>query len=205
MAVIHDGPEGGHDMTLRSIVLAFVLVTALSLPAFAQVPYIKVYADDTFSSTYHCGTQGVLHEFIVVLHNVPDVVSAVDFTIQYPPTMTWIGDQLPDARYVSKEVITIGSSPTGIAVAWHNCCMQAAPPGEPLVVLRPLIMWTGNCNFGCDTIEVSGYAPLGKQKPSYVRASDFTEHDALGMFTANDYCGVAVEPTTWGRVKALYR
>ena len=189
-------------MTLRSILSASVLTGLLSVPAFAQVPYVKIYSELN-SDFYHCGQAGTFQELIVVLHNVDDVVSAIDFSVQYPPSMVWLFDLLPDARYVNNEVITIGNSPTGVAVAWHSCCMQDASQG--LVVLRPVVLWRGNCN--CAPIIVGGYGPLGKTQPSYIRASDFSEHAAVGGTTNYnpDFCDIAVEPTTWGRVKSLYR
>jgi len=189
-------------MTFRSILLTFAFVSALSVPAFAQVPIVRIYEDQSYSPFFHCGPQGTLHEFIVVLHNVDDVVSAVDFSIQYPASMIFLGDQLPDGGYFNNEVILLGSSPTGVAVAWHSCCMTDASQG--LVVLRPLIMWTGNCDCA-QALVVGGYTPLGKTQPSFVRFADFTEHPALGSASPWIQCSVPVEPTTWGKVKSLYR
>ncbi len=194
-------------MTLRSIIFALALCAIAALPALAQVPRVQVCENDTFDTFYHCGEPGTIHELVVILRGVPDVVSAVDFSIQFPPGMIWIADNLPDPGYVNNEVVKIGSSPDGVAVAWHSCCMQSAPEGSQLVVLRPLIVWTNNCDreFHCEPIEVGGYTPLGKTYPSYIRASDFSEHSAVGMRTFRGNCIVPVEPTTWGKVKSLYR
>jgi hypothetical protein len=195
-------------MTLRSITLAFALGATASFPALAQVPYIQVCEDDRYDMLYHCGQPSTLHELVVVLRYVPDdVVSAVDFSVHYPPGMIWLADNLPDPGYVNNEVVIIGSSPAGVAVAWHSCCMQSVPAGTQLVVLRPLILWTANCDldFHCDPITVGGYTPLGKTAPSYIRASDFTEHAAVGIATYRADCITPVEPTTWGKVKSLYR
>jgi hypothetical protein len=174
----------------------------IAVPASAQVPSIQVY-NGLGQSALHAGVPGTTEELLVVLRNVDFIVSAVDFQIDYPPSMIWLGDQLPDARYFNNEVITIGSSPTGIAIAWHNCCMQDAVNG--LVVLRPLILWGPSGDICSQALVVRGYAPLGKTNPSVVRFGDFSEHTVIGMTSVFDGCATPVQPTTWGSVKALYR
>ena len=188
-------------MTLRTLTLAFVLTVVLSSRASAQVPFFQV---EGYPQYFPCGEPGTLLELTVVLHNVDFTVSAVDFSISYPSGMIWLADLPPDG-YVNNEVITIGQSPTGIAVAWHSCCMQNASAG--LVVLRVLILWSAECNERCQYRVVGGYAPLGKTQPSVIRYPDFSEHQAVGMtsFFNRTRCSVPVEPTTWGKVKSLYR
>jgi hypothetical protein len=147
-----------------------------------------------------CGAPGTVSEVCIVLRNVDFVVSAVDFTVNYPSSMTWLADLPPDPAYTN-EVVTIGQSPTGIAVAWAICCMQNASNG--LVVLRALVMWNGcNCN---ESVTVTGYGALGKTQPTVVRAEDFQEFEVKGLLNTFAGCPVAVQPTTWGSVKALYR
>jgi hypothetical protein len=46
---------------------------------------------------------------------------------------------------------------------------------------------------------------MGKTQPSFVRYSDMMEFTAIGFASAFYGCETAVESTTWGRVKALYR
>jgi hypothetical protein len=116
-------------------------------------------------------------------------------------------DELPDPAYLNNEVVKIGSSPTGVAVAWHPCCMQDAKPGHPLIVLRVLVLWGVNDYDICLPLAVGGYTPLGKTLPSVIQYPDLTEHSVhpLTSLINYEFCVSPVDQTTWGKVKALYR
>ena len=189
-------------MTLRTLTLALVCTVVLASRTSAQPPRFQV---EGYPPYYHCGEPGTLQELTVVLYDANFTVSAVDFAIQYPPGMIWLADLPPDGYENGDHVVTIGQSPSGIAVAWPICCMQNAPTG--LVVLRLLVLWNYNCDESCQYFVVQGYAPLGKTQPSIIRYPEFSEHPAIGMTTIfnTNRCFVPVEPTTWGKVKSLYR
>jgi hypothetical protein len=169
---------------------------------------VQVFADPEFTQTrFTCGTPGTIGEINVVLHNANFIVAGVDFSIDYPSGLTWLGDVVPDAGFISNEVVMAGNSPTGIAIAWHPCCSQDGSQG-PIVLLRARYIW-GQCDCSSmsqpDGFVVGGYTPLGKTQPTLVRLDDFQEFPAVGM--TSPLCGgpLPVESTTWGRVKALYR
>src|SRR5262249_30509672 len=158
---------------LISTVFGLVVAVAAAVPVAAQAPYVNVYTDPTLQDPHiHCGAAGTLEELFVVLHNVDFVVSAIDFQIGFPPSMTWLFDLPPAKSYPGTEQVTIGNSRDGIAVAWATCCMPDGSLG-PIIVLRPVILWSGPCD--CQTLLVEGYQPLGKTSPSFVRGSDFQE------------------------------
>ena len=193
---------------IRSGILALVIVGSLSGAANAQIPNITVYGDSNFSFQPHCGPLGTTYELVVVLHNANAVVSAVDFTIHYPPIFYWIFDQIGDASYTGtdKTVVTIGNSQGGMAMAWHACCMPDGMQGS-IVLIRPVVIWGPcDCNaFGGYVVSVGGYTPLGKTEPSFISYPDFQEHTALGMDMWICPGSMPVESATWGKVKALYR
>jgi hypothetical protein len=190
-------------MTLRSIVSTFVLLGVISGPASAQVPIIKVYSVGTYSQErIGCYPAGTLTHLYVVLENWTTPFSAVDFSIAYPSHLIW----LADVPAYDDGTVIIGNSPTGIAIAWGNCCMPDPSSGRTLL-LTPLVFVSQQCDcnvgfFG--SIVVTGYTPLGKQNPSLIRYPDLTEVSGLGSYSY--MCGpIATEPTTWGKVKSLYR
>ena len=192
-------------MNIRSTIFALALVSSVAASATAQVPSFQVYTDPALHELfYRCGTPNTTAEVFVVLTGANFEVSAVDFHIEYPPSLTWLGDFAPDAGYIGTEWVTIGNSPTGIAIAWANCCMTDGSQG-PFVVMRALVYWSGPCN--CTPFVVGGYEPLGKTQPSVVRNGDFREFGASGVSTFYNpvFCATAVEKTTWGKVKSLYR
>jgi hypothetical protein len=63
-----------------------------------------------------------------------------------------------------------------------------------------------DCNQGSpQAVVVGGYTPFGKTNPTAIRKEDFTEHAGVGMTSLICPGFIAVQPSTWGQVKALYR
>lgn len=186
-------------------VLAVALTGVIVGSAIAQVPNVQVYFDPNHTQTQAmCPASppfaGPPVELYVVMNNWNMNVTGVDFSISYPPAMAWLGDNLPDPL----TSVSIGNSPTGIAIAYANCCAQDG--FQAIEVLRPLILW-GNCdcNQGPQPVVVGGYTPLGKNQPSAVRKEDFAEFSGVGMTSLICPGPIATEQSTWGQVKALYR
>lgn len=185
-------------------VLAVALAGVMTGSAMAQVPNVQVYFDPAFTQTQTvCGTPGTLQDLYVVMNNWNFNITGEDFSIDYPPSMIWAYDTLPDPL----TSISIGQSPTsagGIAIAYANCCAQDG--FQAVHVLTPTIVW-GPCNCGTGPIPVvvRGYTPLGKTGPSAIRKEDFAEFAGVGMTSLICPGIIATEQSTWGQVKALYR
>jgi hypothetical protein len=186
-------------------VLAVAFAGCMAGAAIAQVPYVQVYFDPALQQTQaNCpGTppfSGPPVELHVVYINWNMQMAEVEFSISYPPSLVYIGDNLVDPDTQAK----IGNSDGGIAVATAGCCPFDG--NAPVEVLRPLVIW-GNCDCsqGPQPLVVGGYTPLGKTQPSAVRRSDFQEFLGIGMTSLVCPGPVATEQSTWGQVKALYR
>lgn len=184
-------------------VLAVALTGVLVGSAMAQVPNIQVYFDTAHTETQAqtCGPVGQPTNLYVVMNNWNMNVTGVDFSINYSSGLIWLGDNLPDPLTQTM----IGQSPTGIAIAYANCCFLTA--GDNPEVLIPLVLWSPNCTCsgGPLAVVVGGYTPLGKTQPSAIRKEDFQEFSGLGMTSLICPGAIATEPSTWGQVKALYR
>jgi len=187
-------------------VLAVALAGVMAGSAIAQVPNVQVYFDPAFTQTQATCPAGppgsVLSELYVVMNNWNMNITGVDFSIAYPPQLTWLADQLPDPLTST----SIGDSPTGIAIAYANCCAQDG--FTAVLVLKPLVTWNCDCAQappGGYPVRVGGYTPLGKTQPSAVRKEDFAEFSGLGMTSLICPGVIATEQSTWGQVKALYR
>ena len=181
-------------------VLAVALVGVLAGSAMAQVPTVQVYFDSGHTETQTtCGPMGTLTTLYVVMNNWNMNVTGVDFSVNYPPSLIWLVDVLPDPS----TSISIGQSPTGIAISYANCCYLNAFVNHE--VLQIIALWGPcDCAIGPTAVVVGGYTPLGKTQPTAIRKEDFQEFGGLGMTSI--ICGTtATEPSTWGKVKALYR
>jgi hypothetical protein len=184
-------------------VLAVAVTGVMAGSAFAQVPNVQVYFDPAHTQTQsECGQQNTPKDLFVVMNNWNMNITGVDFSISYPPSLVWLTDNLPEPD----TMISIGQSPTGVAIAYANCCSQDG--FQAVEVLRPLVLW-GPCvcnpNDGPQPLVVGGYTPLGKTKPTAVRKEDFQEFEGLGMTSLICPGFIATEQSTWGQVKALYR
>lgn len=187
-------------------VLAVALAGLMAGSAIAQVPNVQVYFDATLTQAQadpSCpgGNTGP-YALYVVFNNWNMNITAVDFSISFPPSMAWVGDQSPleDASLTS----IVGQSPTGVAVAWANCCDQDG--FLPVLALRPLFVWQEcTCTGGPQSLVVGGYTPLAKLNPTAVRKEDFVEFEGVGLTSLVCPGPIATETSTWGQVKALYR
>ena len=186
-------------------VLAVALAGVMAGSAIAQVPNVQVYFDPAHTQTQAICPGGAPFagppvELYVVMNNWNFNITGVDFSISYPPALQWLGDNLPDPL----TMVTIGNSPTGIAIAYANCCAQDG--FLAVEVLRPLVLWgVCDCNQGPQPLVVGGYGPLGKTSPTAVRKEDFEEFSGVGMTSLICPGIIATEQSTWGQVKALYR
>ena len=185
------------------LVLLVVFLASEPMSAAAQIPYVHVYSDPAFDDNFigcppsnaQLGTPLLLY---VVLHNWTEPFSAVDFSIIFPNELVYVADIAVDPV----GSVMIGTSPSGIAIAWGGCCLPDASTGTTLL-LTILVLTAPGCNCH-DAIRVSGYGPLSKSNPTLVRYPDFSEVQLYGM--SSGMCGTTpVEPTTWGKVKSLYR
>lgn len=183
-------------------VLAVALTGVLVGSAMAQAPNIQVYFDPGHSQAQAtCGPVGTPTTLYVAMNNWNMNVTGVDFSINYGPGLIWVVDNLPDP---STQTL-IGQSPTGIAIAYANCCFLDGTQNP--TVLEPVVVWSPNClcNGAPLQIVVGGYTPLGKTQPSAIRKEDFQEFSGTGMTSLICPGVIATEPSTWGQVKALYR
>ena len=187
-------------------VLAVAMVGVLTGSAMAQVPNVQVSFDPAHTQTQtSCpgGTPfaGPPVNLYVVANNWNMNITGIDFSISYPSSLVWVGDQLTDPSTQA----SIGQSPTGIAIAYANCCYLNG--FQSVEVLRPLVIW-GNCDCasaGNPQSVVVGGADPSKTGPTAVRKEDFAQFSGVGMTSLICPGIIATEPTTWGQVKALYR
>jgi hypothetical protein len=130
-------------------------------------------------------------------------VKSIEYAIEYPPQVTWLGDDINDAAQLK-----LGSSPTtsasgGIAITWTS-------RGNGY---QPLLIQTASVLYDCEFCTVQNIPIVVVQKPTagalpdglirIIRSPDDAEIGAVGM-TSYLCATVPVEETTWGNIKALY-
>jgi hypothetical protein len=188
-------------------VLVASIVGLVAVGAMAQVPNVQVYFNSIYNETQaDCQPPGTPQDLFVVMNNWNMFVQAVDFSIDYPAGPLFISgeDAPPDASVIGSSDAQGGAG--GIAVGF----LIRENGYAPVLALTVHATWTANCECsgGPQAIVVRGYQygdQFGKLNPSAIQWPDFFEVEGLGMTSLICPGPVAVEESTWGGVKALYR
>lgn len=175
-------------LAVTAVIAVFLMATGVQ----AQTPNVGVFFDHSFSRMdKDCPAGGGVDSAFVVASNFNAFLSGIEYSVNYPTSMTWLSDY-------GTPPVTIGSTPTGISEGF------ALPQNgfSPIIVAKILFLWNcGGCVVTDDPIIVSPHPLSG-----FVRATDFPNYDlinAVGM-TSLVCATVPAEETSWGRIKSLY-
>jgi hypothetical protein len=134
-------PEEVQMRRILSGITVLLVLLALAPRVTAGTPYLQVYFDPGLTYTFeNCppdpvGT--VVDTFYVVAHDFDAWLNGIEFRIDYPPQIAWLGD------LIDPNVLAIGNTYEGIGVAW-TIPFNAFTPN---VVLRVVFLWTcQDCN-----------------------------------------------------------
>ena len=185
-------------------ILVVVCAVAFCLGAAsvdAQVPYVQPYFDELHTVTVldECPTEP-LGRLYIVAHNWGMFMSAIEYQINYAPQITFLGDFIDEDA-----ILSIGLSPTGIALAWK---------GAPGVAFTSLRLQEVSVAYTCEacvdqniTVTVVKHPDSDPTMPGHlVRALDFNQNEYWGVGMTAVICPtVPVDETTWGGIKAQYK
>jgi hypothetical protein len=189
------------NQIVRTIAIAWVMAFSLSgTPSMADwLPrgsdQINIYSDANFTSKEALdNVPGTLTVFIV--HEPTPWTLATWFKITPSNGFTgmWLSETTP--------FLFLGTSPTGIQIAYGTCLEG------PTLVLEVTYSVFGTSE-PCSYLEVGAHPEMDCGGP-YTEGCPYFEMETGigGRLTINPtpQCSPApVEPSTWGRVKALYR
>jgi len=194
-----------------------VLILFAAVPdGNAQPAYLQVYFDQDLTETVagSCpyempGT--VVSELYIVAHGFDAWLSAIEFRLALPSELVWLGDVWDQSH------LALGSSPTGIAVAFPLPVNAFAP----VQVLTVVVLWMcQDCDMIAENCATANTLVCVDVYPSSDRIRAVTWPDQrLIQATSGTaiicptLCGggscpelpVPVDETTWGRIKAQYR
>lgn len=191
-------------------VLVVVFVVALGLFAVqsnAQVPNVGVYFEtdgyggyNTMAADCPAAPAGtVLDEIYVVAYNFNMWVIGIEFMIEYPPLVSWVGDVIDPATQLS-----IGNSPTGIGITWP---LPQNGFGA-LLCMKANFIWM--CEADDCLNELNHNTPWMVQPhpdSGMLRAVRWPDAGTVaGVGLTSLVCPwiIPTEETTWGGIKAMY-
>lgn len=176
-----------------------VVVAAVALlgvtAASAQVPHVVVFFSNN-STAMDCpvapvGT--VLDSISVVAVNFNMWMNGIEFMIDYPPQMTWLGDDVGPN-------LSIGNSPTGIGITFPLPLNAFVPA----TVMKANFVWMcDDCSPGNQNAPVTVLPYPSSGLIRAVRWPDLATVIGVGM-TSLICPTVPVEETTWGGIKAQF-
>jgi hypothetical protein len=179
-----------------SVLFALLILSLGASVVSAQIPFVQVYFDQymTKASIDQCpdadiGT--VTGSLYVGAINFNCWMSAIEYKIEYPPELSFLGDNTGG--------LDIGSSPVGIATAW-TFPLNAFGPA---LVNEVSILWMCRLCNGISEVTISVVPHPESGLLRAIRWPDNSFVDAVGQVSL--ICtSVPAEETTWGSIKALY-
>lgn len=185
---------------MKPWIIAIVLVVLLAPVASAQTgPQIRVYFNWSLNRAWmDCPSQPagtVLDTLYVAAWNFSEWVTAMEFQIQLPAELTWVGEQY-DAPLV------IGDTQGGVALSWGTVPQWMADPRR---VVAMTVLW--NCD-GCSGGQDKAINVLPNPQSGQLRAIQWPDYNVMTITPQTSWVcpsPVAVESTNWGKIKALYR
>jgi hypothetical protein len=176
-----------------AVVLTVAFVSMWAYAATAQTPHVVVFFDEHWTQTTEvCQGAGVFDTLFVVAVNFDMWMSAIEYSVDYPPSVNWFAD-------VPNTPLNIGNTPGGVASTWSLPQNAFAPLG----VMNVVVQWTcDDCSLNQgDEITVRPHPLTG-----FIRAARWPDNVLFeGVGLTSLVCPVVpVEEKTWGGVKALY-
>ena len=173
--------------------LALILALALVCAANAQTPYIAVYFDPGFTATTKVCPGPGLDVWYVAAVNFNSLITGAEFAISYPAAVTWLAD-------TNTPPVKIGSTPSGISMGYPI----PVNGFSPVELCRVQVQW--NCEE-CDSSSIDApITVIAHPHTTFLGWTDesYTEQPASGWTSFICPFASPAEPTTWGRVKALF-
>ena len=169
------------------IILAALLMIASSAGATRKV---QIFSDESLTQNSIDDSAPAIRTFYVVdTGDIP--ATGVELSIQPGPDFTgvWLND--------ASAFVTVGASPTDISVGYRACVTL------PVVALTVTYQMFGT-SAPCSELRVA--PPRGLPCIISPDTGCFWAESCIRDTTSlRVNCPVAAEPTTWGRVKSLYR
>ncbi|MEE9271144.1 MAG: hypothetical protein V3V49_12885 [Candidatus Krumholzibacteria bacterium] len=182
------------------VLVSLLLITSGFTILSAQTPFVAVYFDEKIqveAATCPIAPPGtVVQRLYVAALNFNAMINAIEFQITFPPELQYIGE-----NYLMP-TLTNGTTPTGLQLGFLGGAVDA---NTALILVEVVLLWQCSACTGTSNAPITvGPNPRTGLLGAFVLGDPDVEIPGVGL-TALICPTVPVEPTTWGRVKALYQ
>lgn len=171
--------------------LLLLLVSLLLLSSVAMADHIGIYSDASGESCNLGNIAGQFSTTVTVIHKFATGAVGSRFKILFPAGTNFFVFNTP--------FVVVGVVPTDLSLGYGECRSGCIVLGNLIAIYGPGTLQVvaadlqanilyADCSF-VEKIATGGTAPV----------------NGVGYCDAEGGCTVAVEPSTWGSVKSLYR
>ncbi|HET6348069.1 MAG TPA: hypothetical protein VFH88_03205 [Candidatus Krumholzibacteria bacterium] len=181
---------------MKRIGLLVLLIVAFAAPAFAvgEVGDISAYADDQGAVCNLTSPGGNAIEFIYIVQKFSDGGSATGcrFKVTVPTGLTILS--------FTTSFVPIGDIKNDLSLAYGFCITQTTSLGY---ILAQSTSASPTCSY-VSVVAADNFANAIATDCSF---GEYTVGTGQGIVNPDGtcQCNIAVQPSTWGKVKALYR
>lgn len=181
---------------MKRLLLLSALVCFFSVVSQAQVPIVQVYLDENLTVTNPhsgCPPFGTVDTLYVVASGFATLISDIEYSIDAHANFDFALEQFPPG------FTGVGLTAEGVAISFGGPINASAK-----VIVETIVgLWYCDCgSLKFPYITVGPHSGSGKIQAS--RWPDMMKIEATGGY--NSLCPVLpTEPSSWGRIKALYR
>ena len=171
--------------------MLLLLISLLLISSVAMADHIGIYSDATGQSCQLGNIAGQFSTSATVIHKYASGAVGSRFKATFPVGTSFIAFNTP--------YIVVGAAPTDLSLGYREFLSGC------------IVLGTFYAIYGVGTLQI---LPADGQIDILYADCSFAEKSASGGTAAvnvpgecldNDGCEVAVEPSTWGSVKSLYR
>jgi hypothetical protein len=190
--------EGAVDMKRFSLLMVSLLVLALAAPAYAQllthVGDISAYADDLGSSCNITAPGGGGLLTVYVVHKFTDGGGATGsrFKGTFPSGLSFVAFNTP--------FVPIGNFTTDLSLGYGFCISTTTSLGSALFI-------NATASPACSYVSIVAADNFVNPIATDCSFGEYTVKTGQAIVNPNGtcQCNVPTQPTSWGKVKALYR
>ena len=176
---------------MRSLILTIILLCCAA-SSFGKPLIFVSFSPPPFVDQYKDCPGPMLEELYIVVVGLDMYFAGVELAISYPPEILFLAD-------IDTPPVTIGSSLTGISMAWP----LPRNGFETALLFKVAILWS------CSDCSVTNSVVKPVRHPIFhaISATRWPGLELVELFNRRSYvcpAGVPIERSTWGRIKSIY-